>query len=687
MPANTQTAVVVQWQAWGPEAFDRARRENKLILLDSGATWCHWCHVMDRVTYEDAEVAELLNSRFVPVRIDRDRLPQVDAKYQRAMPLLQADSAGGWPLTVLLTPEGHVLFKGTFLPPRSGGEFGGSVGLIEIVNNVDRYWRENREQINQAAADLSGRYAEHQRALFARPGTLGEDTAEGIVEGIIAAADTAHGGFGGAPKFFQTPALALLAARGWRGNSQATSVLMASLDGIARGGVHDQVAGGFHRYSVDERWHVPHFEKMAYDNASLLALYADAHAATGQADLARVTRRTLAWIARDLTAPGGEGFYASQDADVGLDDDGDFFTWTVDEVRDSLGSDGDVAIYFYNVTEAGDMRERPGRNVLHIPRPLTEAADALETGPAELARRIDLANDALLSARLTRPQPTVDRIVLADLNGMMIHAHLVAWQRLGDDDALQAALAATNHALGSLRDDRGVFAHFRRGDDLVGVGMLDDQAWMMRALVDAFAATGQAEYLTAARQVGDYVLAELVADHDGLLSGPTGDASDPTAVAPTSSWQDAPNRSAASVACQAMMDLAYLTGDGRYRAAAVAAMESFADGSGDWSLFAAGYATAVDHYLHGPWTIIVIGPVEDELVAELTSQARRSHMPGGLVLQLDPADKSQRDMLAQLGYLDIPGPAALVCAGKQCLSPATTLDQLQGRIAQLKQLP
>ena len=686
MPATTQTATAVHWQAWGEGAFDRARREDKLILLDSGATWCHWCHVMDRVTYEDAEVAELLNSRFIPVRIDRDRLPQVDAAYQRAMPMLQAQSAGGWPLTVLLTPEGHVLFKATFLPPR-GGEYGVSAGLIDVLNSVEDYWRENRGQINSAAVDFSDRQAARSRMLFARPGELGDETVATIVGGITASFDQARGGFGGAPKFFMAPALELLATRAWRGDEQAGRAWIATLEAIARGGVHDQLAGGFHRYSVDARWHVPHFEKMAYDNAALLAIYADAYAVTNRAELARVARRTLAWIARDMTAPGGAGFYASQDADVGLDDDGDFFTWTAAEVRAALSDDADVLIYFYDVDDIGDMRERPGRNVLHTPKTLAQAAALLEADPDELARRIDSANDTLLTARLERPKPHVDRTVFADLNGMMIHAHLTAWQRLGDDDALSAALAATDHLLADLRDERGVFAHFRRGDELVGTGLLADQAWMLRALVDAFAATGRNEYLAAARLVGDYILAELVAGDGALLSAPARTSSDPAALHPSQSWQDAPMRSGASVAAQAMIDLAYLTGDDRYRAAAVKALAGFAGVSSDWALFVAGYATAADHSLHGPRTVVVLGPADDDRTAALAAEARRAYIPGGLVMQLDPADPFHHDLLERMGYTGIEGPAALVCAGKQCLTPAATPAELRDRLEQLEQLP
>ncbi len=328
----------IEWMEWGPEAFDRARREDKLILLDSGATWCHWCHVMDRRTYDDPEAAALISARFIPVRIDRDRLPDVDARFQHDQPLI-ASQGGGWPLTAVVTPEGRTLFKATFLPPRTDPHFAGGPGLIELLTYLDSYWRQHRQEVQAASEELECESAEHPAQAFAAPGKVSMEQVEIVLAGLRDAYDNAHGGFGSAPKFYLPAALELLAARSWTGDSSAREMFVRTLEAAARGGVYDQLGGGFHRYSVDERWHVPHFEKMAYDNAALLGLYADAYALTGREAFRRVAGQTAEWMSDTLADPRGRGFYASQDADASSDDDGDYYTWTAAEIRMLLGND------------------------------------------------------------------------------------------------------------------------------------------------------------------------------------------------------------------------------------------------------------------------------------------------------------------------------------------------------------
>ncbi|MHC4985988.1 MAG: thioredoxin domain-containing protein, partial [Planctomycetota bacterium] len=473
----------IDWLEWGPEAFETAAREDKLVLLDSGATWCHWCHVMDRVTYEDPEVVEMLNARFVAIRIDRDRLPQVDAAMQQALPVIQS-RGGGWPLTVVLSPQGHVLYKATFLPPRADPRYGSGGGLIDVLDAVDRMWRERRDEMVRLAEDVDRQMAQQRRQAVYRPGELDVQTVDALTQTVRRHIDPTHGGFGDAPKFFQAPALELLARAAWAGDDDARDDLVRTLDAIVRGGVHDHVGGGFHRYSVDERWHVPHFEKMAYDNAALLRLLANAYATTGREDFARAARRTMQWVRDDLTGPDG-AFYASQDADVGLDDDGDAFTWTVDEVRDALGDDADVAISYFDVDAGGDMHARPGRNVLHTPKTIEQEAALLGIDAEDLAERIDSILGRLLAARRQRTQPGIDHTVFADLNGMLIDAHLTAWWRLGDPAARDAAFGALEAVLTDLHTDSGAFAHYREDGRSHRVGLLADQAWMLRALMAA----------------------------------------------------------------------------------------------------------------------------------------------------------------------------------------------------------
>ncbi|MCE5280131.1 MAG: thioredoxin domain-containing protein [Planctomycetaceae bacterium] len=770
MTSHTTTTTEIQWLPWGPEAFERASREGKLILLDSGATWCHWCHVMDRETYEDGQVIELVNERFIPVRIDRDRLPDVDAHFQRANPILRSSGAG-WPLTVLVTPEGHALFKATFLPPRAGDR-GIGAGLVDVLQKLDEYWRANRQQLAQAGQQTTEYTIEQLNDAYSRPGPLDGEIVDEIVEGIKDSYDPRHGGFGDAPKFFVASALELLMARAWAGDDPAQEMVERTLTMMARGGVYDQLGGGFHRYSVDERWHVPHFEKMGYDNAALLRVYADAYALTGREDFARVVRETLGWVAEDLTAwqESGEhssmgvspmsttgvppvegknmgatgathnsvvrvpdrsgsgmhgrdahatqqehgrdaratqqehgrdarathgqdaratgavaGFYASQDADLD-GDDGDFFTWTIDEIHEAIGPQpvqADTIIAWYDVDEVGDVHTRPGRNVLHEPRTLDQFARLTQRDAAELRELVAQGKAALQIVRRQRRAPAIDKTIFADINGMLIDAHLHAAARLGLTEPRRTALAALDALLETHRDERGVFGHFRNHEGLQGVGRLEDQAWMLRALIGAYAATASERYLDAAQRAAQYIMKELTAQDGGLLSAPAVSQPSPAAVAPQRAWEDAPVRSAASVAAQAMIDLGRLTGRQEYSQAGAAALGSFAGrAQRGFGTFLAGYAQAVDQHLNGPRTITVVGAVDDARTGELLAAARRAYVPGDLVLSVDPG---QAASLERLGVKAAEGPAAYVCRAGSCLPPAKSVEELCQRLEQLKQ--
>lgn len=685
---TTRTARQIDWLEWGEAAFRQARQEDKLILLDSGATWCHWCHVMDRVTYEDEEVVELVTSRFIPVRIDRDRMPEVDRHFQRSVALINS-RGNGWPLTVLITPRGQTLFKATFLPPRPDVRYGAAIGLVDLLKRLDGTWRAHREDLARAGAGLKATLAERSGEAFAQPGELDERLVEQVHAGIADAYDAAHGGFGTAPKFFSAPAIDLVMARSWQGDAEAARMLARTLEAVARGGVYDHVGGGFHRYSVDARWHVPHFEKMAYDNAAMLRLFANAAAMTAREDFADVARHSRQWVDRVLGGRDGRGFYASQDADVGLDDDGDYFTWTVEEVRAALGDDAETMLIYYAVDAAGDMHERPGRNVLHVPKRPDEVARLLGIQPVRLGAIVASSRGRLLAARQRRTAPRVDRTVFADLNGMMIDAYLTTWQRLGDASARQTALRTLDHLLGTLRDERGVFAHYRGGDGaLRRVGLLADQAWMARALVGAYAATAEGKYLAAAETLADYILADLTAADGAFWTAPKPATTGPTAIEPARSWEDSPSRSAASVAAGVLIDLAHVTGRQVLAAAGAKALKSFAGGvQREWGVFLGGYATALEHHLHGPRSVVVVGPSASRETQALAAAARRAYVPGGLVFVLDPARAEPAALLKRLGYPAGERPVGYVCHGKACLAPAASAAELAERIAQLAAAP
>ncbi|HOD83344.1 MAG: hypothetical protein BWX88_04815 [Planctomycetes bacterium ADurb.Bin126] len=684
MTTAMKTHNEIHWADWSPDTFERARREDKLVLVDSGATWCHWCHVMDHVTYEDANVVDLVRCRFVSVRIDRDRNSELDAYLQRSVPVVRSQG-GGWPLTVVMTGDGHVLYKATFLPPRADARYGATAGLIEVLTSLEEYWRRNRAAIAAAGEDIRRSLAGTLSQAYSRPAPATADQVGLVLAGIYAEYDETHGGFGREPKFFNTPALELLLERGWQGDPRSLDIVVHSLESMARGGVYDQLAGGFHRYSVDARWHVPHFEKMAYDNAALLGLYANAWSLTGRPLFRSVALHTLDWVRAVLLGNDRRGFYASQDADLGPGDDGDYFTWTAAKFRDALGGqDEQLMASWYDVDDAGDMLARPGRNVLHTPKTLAQQARMMQIGEEELKRRVEAGRRRLLQARLERPAPAVDRTVFADLNGMLIDACLTAWQRLGRNDARDDALAALDALLNDLRDGRGVFAHYRDECGLRRVGALADQAWMLRALLHATAATSEDRYLEAARKLADYVLAELT-ESDGAFRNLPAGATGPAAVPPLRAWEDSPVRSAASVAAQGLIDLAHLTGQTRYGQAGRRALDSLTGAvSRQWGAFLAGWAQAVEQALRGPRTVTVIGTPADPIARDLSDHARRTYVPGGYVIAIDPARNDHLALLAHLGYQANNRPLAYVCRSGACLAPAHSADELRQRLDELK---
>jgi uncharacterized protein YyaL (SSP411 family) len=679
--AHENTAADINWRDWSPETLAAARDTNKLILLDSGATWCHWCHVMDRVTYEDPDVIDLVSQRFIAVRIDRDRRPELDAWLQRTPTVVRGSGYGGWPLTVVLTPNATPLWRATFLPPRSEGQYGPVPGLIDVLQRLDEIWREKHEAIARSAAQFRQQGRHQLDAAYDQPGTLSAALVDRIAVGIKGEYDAERGGFGHAPKFFNATSLELLLMRAWAGDAEAEQIVTHSLTAMADGGVHDQVAGGFHRYSVDRRWHVPHFEKMAYDNAALLDVYASACALTGEERFAEVARGIVAWLWRDLS--GDAGFYASQNADVGLDDDGDFFTWTVEEMRDALGEDAELAMRYYGVDAEGDMDARPGRNVLHVTMNADELAAKTGRPVEDIHEALQAGRQALLPTRRRRATPSIDTTVFADLNGMLISALLRASGHLGEKDWADVAVTYLEALLDSHRNAAGVFGHYIDDGELHNVGLLADQAWMLRALLDTFQHANSPEHLQAARVVGDFIIDRLVGEGASLVCRPQVEAPDPTVVAPRRSWDDAPIRSAASVAAAALADLGWLTGEPVYTEAARRGVESFAGVDSRYGTFLGGYGMAVDRLLYGPRSVTVVSPGG---TAGMVDEARRRYLPHKVVLRLKPGDPAQKAVLDQIGYAPVAnGAVAYVCGHTACLAPAGDTEELRHRLDELRQ--
>ncbi len=417
----------VRWREWSDEAFAEAQRENKPILLDIGAVWCHWCHVMDRESYESPEVAEIINAHFVPVKVDRDERPDVDARYQTAVAAISGQ--GGWPLTAFLTPEGKPFYGGTYFPPQDAM---GRPSFRKILLAIAEAFRGRRHDVEEEAGKLMHALS-HAEGLLGRSATFSPRIVEQMVQSGLGIFDRQNGGFGDAPKFPHPSALDLLIDWYARtGEEQVGAVVETTLEKMARGGVYDQLAGGFHRYSVNERWCVPHFEKMAYDNSELLKNYVHGYQAMGNPFFAQVARDIMRWMDEWLSDRERGGFYASQDADIDLDDDGDYFTWTRDEARAVLDDDEfEVACLHYDIGEVGEMHHNHAKNVLWVRNPAEEIAARTGRERRQIDALIASAKKKMYATRLRRPTPYVDKTVYVSWNALCISAYLQAARVLG----------------------------------------------------------------------------------------------------------------------------------------------------------------------------------------------------------------------------------------------------------------
>src|SRR5579862_9459970 len=433
----------VHWHEWGEEAFAAARGENKPMLLDIGAVWCHWCHVMDRESYDDPDVAAIVNEHFIAVKVDRDERPDIDSRYQAAVSAVSGQ--GGWPLTAFLTPDGKPFYGGTYFPPNDGY---GRPSFKRVLTSIAAAYKDKHGDVVEQAKMVESAIAQAE-SFAGRDGRVTAGILDAIIDSGLRMFDPRNGGFGSAPKFPHPSASDLLIERFSRtGDEQLRNVIVTSLEHMANGGVYDQLAGGFHRYSVDERWVVPHFEKMCYDNSELLKNYVHAYQATGSDFFADVARDIIRWMDEWLSDRERGGFYASQDADINMDDDGDYFTWTLDEARAVLTEEeAGVACLYYDINEIGEMHHNPAKNVLYVRASPDEIARRLNLAPERVRELLDSAKTKMYAARLKRQAPYVDKTVYVGWNSMCVSAYLEAAKVLGLGNARRFALKSLDRIL------------------------------------------------------------------------------------------------------------------------------------------------------------------------------------------------------------------------------------------------
>ena len=656
----------VDWYPWGAEAFARAKREQRPILLSIGYSACHWCHVMERESFENPAIAALMNEHFVNIKVDREERPDVDHIYMNAVQLLTG--RGGWPMTVFLTPDGEPFYGGTYFPPEDRH---GMPGFPKLLTALAQAWHERPDDVAQSVRDIHARLRELE-AHHAADALPGAEAVQDAVVQLARAYDADHGGIGTAPKFPNTGVFDLFLRAGARsGDGRTTEMALHTLRRMAEGGLYDQLGGGFHRYSVDQRWLVPHFEKMLYDNAQLVPLYLAAHQRTADPFFARIARETLDYVLREMRDPAG-GFWSTQDADS-EGEEGRFFLWDEREVMHLLGDDaGALACRYWNVTEHGNFEHR---NILHVTITVEQLARLFRRDIGEVQQVLDAARATLFAAREHRIKPGLDSKVLTAWNGLMISAFARAGELFDEPRYRQAALDAVAFVNRELRRD---------GDRLLSTwkdgvaklnGYLDDYVFFAAALLDVFEAVQERTYLEQAAQMMDSALRHFwdaeaggffftSDDHETLIvrSKPAFDGSIP---------------SGNSVAVMTLLRLAHHLDRDDYRERAEACLRLFAQPMRAQPFGFANLLAAVDFHADGPFEIAVVGDPRDAGTAALLARLRARYLPNRTLMVLDPADAAPRPALLE-GKTSVDGkPTVYVCRNRTCSPPATAWADIE----------
>jgi hypothetical protein len=662
----------VDWFPWGEEAFEKARKENKPIFLSIGYSTCHWCHVMAHESFEDEEVARILNKSFVSIKVDREERPDVDMVYMAACQAITLK--GGWPLSVFMTAEGKPFFAGTYFPKTSKM---GMVGFLDLANQIAAAWQNNRGPLLEASEKIT-------RGIQQRPSKgsiseLGPDTLQKGYDQLAQAFDPKWGGFGSAPKFPTPHNLTFLLRYHRRtGEENALHMVEKTLDSMRAGGIFDHIGYGFSRYSVDERWLVPHFEKMLYDQAMLAMAYTETYQATGKARHARVVDEILTYVLRDMTSPEG-GFYTAEDADS-EGKEGLFYVWTPGEIQDQLGKDlADLFCRYYDVGTHGNFED--GRSILHVRIPLETFARQQKMEVAELERILEEGREKLFAARERRVHPLKDDKVLTSWNGLMIVAMAKAYQALGDQTYVDAAKRAAAFILERMKKNKRLFRRYREGE-VAHLGYLDDYANFVWGLIELYEATFEPQYLEEAMELNNAMIELFWDKTDGgfFYSGRENEV----LIKQSKEIYDGAIPSSNSVAILNLARLSQITGE-------VNLEKKIVEGAGTFAKRIKAYPSAYTQFLGA--LDFIIGPSREIVVVEgqnggsskaMVETIHREFVPNKVVL-LRTADESgdriaalapfTKDLRAQ-GDL----PAVHICVKQSCQETITKLEELKAAL-------
>jgi uncharacterized protein YyaL (SSP411 family) len=672
----------VDWYPWGEEALRKARDEDKPILLSVGYSACHWCHVMERESFENEAIARMMNENFVSIKVDREERPDIDGIYMQAVQAMTRQ--GGWPMTVFLTPDGRPFYGGTYFPPQDR-LYGSSrmPGFPSILANVARIFREQRTELEEQANELAeylkqGSTSLHARAVSSEAPLLDLLDSAGSV--LIQDFDAVNGGFGGAPKFPGTMALeVLLRLHLHRSKGELASasernelaMVELSLQRMAQGGLYDQLGGGFHRYSVDDKWLAPHFEKMLYDNALLSRLYLHAYLVTGKAFYRRIVEETLDYIAREMTSPEG-GFYSTQDADS-EGEEGKFFLWTPAEVRAALpGEDAELFMRYYDVTERGNFE---GKNILHITRAVQEVAESAGVSEEFFRESRKRSLRTLFARREHRVKPARDEKILTSWNGLMLRSFAEAARALGRTDYLSVASKNADFLLSKLQRDGRLLRTYKDGRARLN-GYLEDYAFLADGLLALYEASFDLRAFREARRLIDEAV-KLFADEQNGGFFDTGHDHE-TLINRPKELMDNATPSGNSVATDVLLRLAALSGEESYRQRAEEYLRGLAPVAAQHPQAFGHLLGALDFVASGSKEIAIIGGLPRDTGALLVV-VNRGYRPNTVLACAQEMDKPAAQTIALLADRSLKdGKAtAYVCQHFACQAPVTSPDALE----------
>ena len=666
----------VDWYPWGSEAFEKARKEDKPIFLSIGYSTCHWCHVMEHESFEDPEVAKLMNEAFVSIKVDREERPDIDNVYMTVAQM--STGSGGWPLTIIMTADKKPFFAGTYFPKES--RFG-RIGMMELIPRIVDAWKTRRNEVLDSADQITT--ALQGTTDFVSGDDLDKTTLEAAYKDLAQRFDGVNGGFSGTPKF-PTPHNLLFLLRYWNrsGDGSVLEMVEKTLQEMSRGGIYDHVGFGFHRYSTDERWFIPHFEKMLYDQAMLAMAYTETFQATGNTDYKKTAKEIFTYVLRDMTAPEG-GFYSAEDADS-EGEEGKFYLWAEDEIRDILTKEeADLIVKVFNIDKDGNYAEeasgvKTGTNLLHLRNPLGEISSQMNISEGDMLNHLEEAREKLFATREKRIHPYKDDKVLTDWNGLMISALSKAAQVFDEKDYAQAAKGATNFILKKMRREDGRLLHrFRDGQAGIAANV-DDYAFLIWGLIELYEATLEVRYLHEAVELNQDLLGHFWDEGEGGLYFTADDSED--LLVRQKDIYDGAIPSGNSVAMLNLLRLGRITANPQLEEKAAAIGRTFSANVEKQPSVYTQLMAAVDFSIGPSYEVVIVGDSQAKDTIDMLDALRTPFVPNKVVLFL-PAQEESPDIIELAEYVKYHSSqggkaTAYVCLNYICELPTTDINKM-----------